>query len=80
MRLSCIFRDSDGKQFGLAGESGQLSVFDLFCLFILFYFFTGWQAMNEITLHRGRSPHLNIVDVYVDGVHLTEAYVRSPGP
>ncbi|KAF8583830.1 ATP-NAD kinase [Ramaria rubella] len=36
----------------------------------------GWQVMNEVTLHRGRSPHLNIVDVYVDGVHLTEAFVR----
>ncbi|KAF8484105.1 ATP-NAD kinase-like domain-containing protein [Gautieria morchelliformis] len=34
----------------------------------------GWQVMNEITLHRGRSPHLNIVDAYVDGVHLTEAF------
>jgi NADH kinase len=33
--------------------------------------------MNEITLHRGRSPHLNIVDAYVDGVHLTEAFVSS---
>ena len=31
--------------------------------------------MNEVTLHRGRSPHLNIVDAYVDGVHLTEAFV-----
>lgn len=30
--------------------------------------------MNEVTLHRGRSPHLNIVDAYVDGVHLTEAF------
>ncbi|KIJ51322.1 hypothetical protein M422DRAFT_26740 [Sphaerobolus stellatus SS14] len=55
MRLSCTFHDSDGKQFGLAGEAG-------------------WQAMNEVTLHRGRSPHLNIVDIFVDGVHLTEAY------
>ncbi|KAF8526047.1 ATP-NAD kinase-like domain-containing protein [Hysterangium stoloniferum] len=34
----------------------------------------GWQVMNEVTLHRGRSPHLSIVDVYVDGVHLTEAF------
>jgi len=31
--------------------------------------------MNEVTLHRGRSPHLSIVDTYVDGQHLTEAVV-----
>lgn len=34
---------------------------------------TAWQVMNEVTLHRGRSPHLNIIDAYVDGQHLTEA-------
>ncbi|KAG9024147.1 NADH kinase pos5, partial [Serendipita sp. 407] len=34
---------------------------------------TGWQVMNEVTLHRGRSPHLNVIDAYVDGQHLTEA-------
>ena len=34
----------------------------------------GWQVMNEVTLHRGRSPHLNIIDAFVDGVHLTEAF------
>lgn len=31
--------------------------------------------MNEVTLHRGRSPHLNIIDAYVNGQHLTEAVV-----
>ncbi|KAG8713531.1 NADH kinase pos5 [Ceratobasidium sp. 394] len=31
------------------------------------------QVMNEITLHRGRSPHLTIIDAYVDDAHLTEA-------
>ena len=36
-----------------------------------------WQVMNEIALHRGSSPHLNTIDVYVDGQHLTEAVVRS---
>lgn len=35
----------------------------------------GWQVMNEVTLHRGRSPHLTTVDSYVDGQHLTEAVV-----
>lgn len=33
--------------------------------------------MNEVTLHRGRSPHLNIIDAYVNGQHLTEAVVGS---
>ncbi|KAI0759968.1 ATP-NAD kinase [Trametes elegans] len=32
-----------------------------------------WQVMNEVALHRGSSPHLNTIDVYVDGQHLTEA-------
>ena len=32
--------------------------------------------MNEISLHRGRSPHLTSVDAYVDGQHLTAAVVR----
>jgi NADH kinase len=38
---------------------------------------TEWQVMNEIALHRGSSPHLNTIDIYVDGQHLTEAVVRS---
>ena len=33
--------------------------------------------MNEIALHRGSSPHLNTIDIYVDGQHLTEAVVRT---
>ncbi|KXN85313.1 NADH kinase pos5, mitochondrial [Leucoagaricus sp. SymC.cos] len=32
-----------------------------------------WQVMNEIALHRGSSPHLNTIDIFVDGQHLTEA-------
>ncbi|KAI6148462.1 ATP-NAD kinase-like domain-containing protein [Pisolithus tinctorius] len=32
-----------------------------------------WQVMNEISLHRGSSPHLNTIDIYVDGQHLTES-------
>ncbi|KAG7530681.1 hypothetical protein FFLO_04851 [Filobasidium floriforme] len=34
---------------------------------------TGWQVMNEVSIHRGRYPHLSVVDAYVDGEHLTEA-------
>jgi hypothetical protein len=33
--------------------------------------------MNEIALHRGSSPHLNTIDIFVDGQHLTEAVVRN---
>lgn len=33
----------------------------------------GWQVLNEVALHRGRSPHLTVVDAFVDGQHLTEA-------
>jgi len=33
--------------------------------------------MNEIALHRGSSPHLNTIDIFVDGQHLTEAVVRD---
>jgi len=36
-----------------------------------------WQVMNEIALHRGSSPHLNTIDIFVDGQHLTEAVVRG---
>jgi len=38
-----------------------------------------WQVMNEIALHRGSSPHLNTIDIFVDGQHLTEAVVRIFG-
>ncbi|KAI8081507.1 ATP-NAD kinase-like domain-containing protein [Halteromyces radiatus] len=30
------------------------------------------QVMNEVTLHRGRYPHLTSIDCYVDNHHLTE--------
>lgn len=36
--------------------------------------------MNEVVLHRGRSPHLSMVDVLVDGVHLTETFVSIMQP
>lgn len=32
--------------------------------------------MNEVTLHRGRHPHLTVVDAYFDNQHLTEAVVH----
>src|SRR6267154_1930127 len=33
--------------------------------------------MNEVALHRGSSPHLNTIDGFVDGQHLTEAVVST---
>ena len=36
-------------------------------------FLQDMYAMNEVILHRGRDPHLAIVDVYVGGRFLTEA-------
>jgi NADH kinase len=33
------------------------------------------HAMNEVILHRGRSPHLTRLDISIDGVFLTEAIV-----
>ncbi len=36
-------------------------------------FLRDMYAMNEVILHRGRDPHLAIVDVYVGGRFLTEA-------
>jgi NADH kinase len=77
MRLSCTFHDSDGKQFGLSGETGEVVCYLTVIYDLLGVLSTGWQAMNEVTLHRGRSPHLNIVDIFVDGVHLTEEYVST---
>ncbi|KAI5451067.1 NADH kinase pos5 [Naganishia albida] len=34
---------------------------------------SGWQVMNEVALHRGRYPHLSVVDAFVNDQHLTEA-------
>lgn len=33
------------------------------------------HLMNEVTLHRGREPHMTKIDAYVDGQHLTQAIV-----
>ena len=77
MRLSCTFQDSDGDRIDTQAEGAHprherrpvrhrnaaVPASD-------------WQVMNEIALHRGASPHLNTIDVFVDGQHLTEAVVR----
>ena len=33
------------------------------------------QVMNEVSLHRGRHPHLTAIGCYVDGEFLTECVV-----
>jgi hypothetical protein len=36
--------------------------------------------MNELTLHRSSYPGLNVIDIFVDGQHLTEAVVGRYHP
>lgn len=36
-----------------------------------------WQVMNELVLHRGKYSHLAVLDVYLNGEHLTEAIVST---
>lgn len=35
------------------------------------------HLMNEVTLHRGRQPHMTTIDAFVDGKHLTQAIVSK---
>lgn len=35
------------------------------------------HAMNEVNIHRGKDPHLAIVEVFVDGRFLTEGVVSK---
>ncbi|EPQ55028.1 ATP-NAD kinase [Gloeophyllum trabeum ATCC 11539] len=60
MRLSCEFRHHKRQQEEVDGGNEREDG-------------SPWQVMNEVSLHRGSSPHLNTVDLYVDGQHLTEA-------
>ncbi|CAD6590490.1 MAG: NADH kinase pos5 [Tremellales sp. Tagirdzhanova-0007] len=57
MRLACTPVSSDGRPLRCSKAVGD----------------AGWQVMNEVTLHRGRNPHLTVVDTFFDGQHLTEA-------
>jgi len=74
MRVACTFRDKNGKISELPDSQGLRP---LTPLTVTDEQYLGWQVMNEVTLHRGRSPHLNIIDAYVNGQHLTEAVVGS---
>ncbi|KAE9403318.1 ATP-NAD kinase [Gymnopus androsaceus JB14] len=65
MRLACTFYNQDESKKSDQGRwfvpSVYLSIYE------------HWQVMNEVALHRGSSPHLNTIDIFVDGQHLTEA-------
>ena len=73
MRIACTFHRQDGSEIEGCGDSGT----HLLTTPVPSHREIGWQVMNEVTLHRGRSPHLNIIDAYVDGQHLTEAVVSD---
>lgn len=45
-------------------------------MFMCLFCFAGCQVMNEVALHRGRYPHLAVVDIFVDNQFLTESVVR----
>jgi len=74
MRLACTFYDAHLAQKEIENEKGGMSSlkYDSQRLSSL----KDWQVMNEVALHRGGSPHLNTIDIFVDGQHLTEAVVR----
>ena len=59
-RLRVGVFDADGNRLSSNGVSNGDVLHDMY-------------AMNEVILHRGRDPHLAIVDVYVGGRFLTEA-------
>lgn len=71
MRLACTFYNEDLAKKGHDGDGSC----DVSQTVLLFKKRSDWQVMNEIALHRGSSPHLNTIDIFVDGQHLTEAVV-----
>lgn len=74
MRLACTFYNEDLEKKGHDGDGS----FGTLELVYVVYNHLDWQVMNEIALHRGSSPHLNTIDIFVDGQHLTEAVVCQP--
>ncbi len=76
MRLSCTFYDLEGKELGKEGDGKAVHIFIRCASCVLTVSLClAWQVMNEVALHRGRSPHLDTIDVFVDGQHLTECVV-----
>lgn len=74
MRLHCSVRSADGTTTDRFGVHGMLSSdrsltnrLTSKCPLL------GMNAMNEVSLHRGSSPHMTTIDAFVDSQHLTEA-------
>src|SRR5579862_3905569 len=74
MRLTCRSAPSSNLLYNGTSNNGSLSIED---------FTTSAEpithAMNEIVLHRGRSPHLTRLNISIDGVFLTEDIVLHRG-
>jgi len=76
MRLACTFYNEDLSKKSKDGDGTYVFL----CTFnSMTHKRLDWQVMNEIALHRGSSPHLNTIDIFVDGQHLTEAVVSNLG-
>lgn len=73
MRLSTTLFDKNGKPFG--DREGWSRIGFVTSSRLNSGLGIDWQVMNEVALHRGSSPHLNTIDIFVDGQHLTEAVV-----
>lgn len=79
MRLQCAAADENGNAIALnnGDRTGEFS-------FSLIKWSTdillAFHAMNEVTLHRGASPHLTIIDTHVDNQHFTESVVSIFSP
>ncbi|KAG0171071.1 NADH kinase pos5 [Apophysomyces sp. BC1015] len=73
MRLFCSLHQSDGKRISVDGKEIGMVYFGLRWVSGSKTPVKGdWQAMNEVSLHRGRYSHLTYIDCYVDDQYLTE--------
>ena len=90
MRLFCSLHQPNGKRITVDGkEVGKCYYSHIHAYIYIFIFiflfqkkllisikFKGdRQVMNEVSLHRGRYPHLTAIGCYVDGEYLTECVV-----
>ncbi|KAL0076754.1 ATP-NAD kinase-like domain-containing protein, partial [Phycomyces blakesleeanus] len=64
MRLFCSLHEASGKRISIDGK--EVGKYDR-------------QVMNEVSLHRGRYPHLTSIGCYVDDNFLTECVVNING-
>jgi NADH kinase len=80
MRLECSVHDAKGKRIKRFEQEGSFFFSMSHCKRawtnqLYDYVRSGSQVLNEIHLHRGKFPHLTVIDTFVDGQHLTEAIV-----